>query len=235
MAPNGCIGYYCQPGITSGTISVEYVGARTTPLPTVSAVSTVPDTVISGPQSFPWDFDVSNNGAVNVQSSGTVTLSVGSPVNQMLVFTVYQYFPMAVLCNAGYNGGYPGWMWSGTKWVSVGTPGQADLYVTSSSCTGAFAVSGDPGTLHFPGGGALFSQPLVAFYQYSATQWIPSETALSYASLETNQPCPYVLIAKTRTGAIFKLFIAPESVQTPAGYAHLAGAIEVSGAGVDGF
>ncbi|MHB8416412.1 MAG: hypothetical protein ACYDB1_13760, partial [Acidiferrobacteraceae bacterium] len=103
-------------------------------------------------------------------------------------------------------------------------------------CDGAFAVPGDNGTLNFPGGGTLISTDS-PFSALAASQWANTETSVGMAALMLQNADGSInaeLIAKTRDGShIFKVF--PNSVGGSAGDLDYEGAVEVAGAGVDGF
>lgn len=223
-----------QPSMTPATSfsqTAADVELEPTPTPAPSATpAPLPSGVVA-------EDGVASNGATEVQTSGTATATIGDPVDESPTSPVYQYFAIAADCVSSQSpsGSGPGWAWNGSAWVQVSTPAQADVYVTGSSCDGNYNVGADGGTLHFPGGGVFVSTD-TPFSSVSASQWSNAYTSMSIATLEIQNGDGSLnaeLIAKTRGGAIFKLF--PNSLGGSTGDMSFDGAIEVSGDSVDGF
>ncbi len=185
---------------------------------------------------------VGSNGANNIQASGVASAAIGSPVNQSPAIPVYQYMALGVDCTAPTSFGHPtaqggpGWYYTGTGWAMTADPTKADIYVTGFKCDGSYAVPGDNGTLHFPGGGTMLSTD-TPFSAVSASQWTNAETSVGLSALmlqNADGSLNAELIAKTRDGLhVFKLF--PNALGGSAGDLDDEGAVEVSGSGVDGF
>ncbi|MHB8406250.1 MAG: hypothetical protein ACYDCJ_12585, partial [Gammaproteobacteria bacterium] len=183
---------------------------------------------------------VASNGVDNVQASGVASAVIGSPVNKSPTTAIYQYMAVGVDCvsnrssNPASSG--PGWYYTGAGWAQTTDPTKADIYVTGSKCDGSYAVPNDNGTLNFPGGGTLISTD-TPFSALSASQWANTETSVGMAALMLQNADGSInaeLIAKTRDGLhTFKVF--PNAVGGSAGDLDYEGAVEVSGAGVDGF
>lgn len=247
---NGCFGSECfgsgQQGVVQAVVSPAPLStpsvsfSLSAPDVTLSPTPTPVSTPVALPTGVVGEAAVASNGAPNVQSSGTASATIGSPVNASTSTQVYQYTAIAVDCNVnglqGPHGEATGWAWSGTTWTPVSNPAQADIYITGATCTGSYAVGGDPGTLHFPGGGTFLSSD-TPFFAVVASQWGNAQSAAS-GSIEL-APNPdgslnALLIAKTHDGHIFKVF--PNGIATNGGgISSFEGAVEVSGAGVDGF
>ncbi|NNM92299.1 MAG: hypothetical protein HKL92_03070 [Candidatus Eremiobacteraeota bacterium] len=248
-AADGCGAAGC-----AGTNAQGFVQAIVSPQPSSAPVvvfsQTAPNAAIvatpsPGPSATPVplppgvtaEIGIGVSTATMVQSSGTATASVGAPVNQSPTTQVYEYMGIAADCEQRYsqtNSG-PGWAWNGSVWVQVSDPTLADIYVTGSSCDGSFGIPGDSGTLHFPGGGTFVSSD-TPFASVLASQWANSETSMPISALQIPNPDGSVnaeLIAKTRSGAIFKVF--PNVAGGSTGEKDYEGAIEVSGSSVDGF
>ncbi|MHB1770094.1 MAG: hypothetical protein ACYCPH_03430 [Minisyncoccota bacterium] len=187
---------------------------------------------------------VASNGVDNVQASGVASAVIGSPVNQSPTTAIFQYMALGVDCIAPTGpigvlpsgAGEPGWYYTGTGWAQTTDPTKADIYVTGSKCDGSFAVPGDNGTLNFPGGGTFISTD-TPFSALTASQWANTETSVGISALmlqNADGSFTAELIAKTRDGLhTFKVF--PNSFGGSAGDFDYEGAVEVSGAGVDGF
>lgn len=219
-----------QPASTPA-VSFTQTAAGVSIVPTASpAPSSTPNPLPTG---VVGEAGVANNDTLNTQSAGTATATIGNPVNQQPSTQVYQYLAMAAVCNPPDSNSSPGWAWNGSAWVTVSDPAQADIYVTGATCNGLYASSGDSGTLHFPGGGMLFStdNPFSGFTVAQLTS--TSQTSASGSALTTaNGDGSYnsILIAKTHDGkSVFKVFPTKSDGQ------NYIGAVEVSGAGVDGF
>lgn len=243
---NGCLGFDC---VATGNGTVQaVVSPEPSSAPTTTFSDTAPHVVMSpaalsspGPGVIA-QADVSNDGTNNVQSSGTASATIGSPVNQTPTTQVYEYRALAAECVPGtYSNGYgPGYAWNGASWVVVSDPSQADIYVTGNGCSGNYNVAGDPGTLNFPGGGTFVSTD-AAFSSLAASQWANTETSVLGSTLSTQNAdgsTNSVLIAKTRglngvPVATFKMF--PNMLGSDNGGFNYIGAVEVSGVGVDGF
>lgn len=256
----GCAGGYCmdtgpqgqvqavvdpQPSSSPATtFALNAPHVTITPLPTPSPGST--------PQPQPTGVvaveNVGNDGTDNVQTVGTVTAQIGDPVNLTPATQVYQYLSIAAICEpepyvAGQYTGWEAWQWnaSTSSWQMVNDPSQADIYVTGSQCGStnnlpAFTVAGDAGTLHIPGGGTFISN-FTPFYSVQPSQWADTYTSIPMSTLQQQNPDfsqTDLLIGKTRGGVIFKVW--PHEAGGADGYdAAFAGAVEVDGAGVDGF
>lgn len=240
---NGCVGPNCV------AVGNNYVEAVVSPEPTATPITTFSNTAAdvtiaatSLPSSAPTGAvaaaQVQNSGVNNVQSTGTASAVIGAPVNQTATNTVYQYRAIGIECNTGGDTNYsPGWAWNGSAWVTTSTPATSDVYVTGSSCDGAFAVAGDPGTLHFPGGGSLISTDTY-FSTIAASSWTNTQTSATNTALTTaNADGSYnaILLAKTSasTSVVFKMF--PSAFGSNGSLIIYVGPVEVTGAGVDGF
>ena len=217
--------------------SVSGAGAVLAPTPSpapgvTSAPGVVGATNVFGP-----------GGSVDSQSAGTVTATIANPVAQAPVTPVYDYESVALDCGNVFAGDVPGVTWNGTAWISAASPSNADIYMTDTTtlnpgatqlpCPAPWAYGNQP-ILHTPYGGVAFNTdtPCAAF---SASQWTNTFTEIPMATLGALMPdgsLNAVVLFKTSTGAIAK--ICP--VATGNGQqAFYGGAIEVSGAGVDGF
>ncbi len=229
-----------SPGSTPAvTFSQTDTSATIAPTPTPAPGITPPPL----PAGVVAENGVASNGVDNVQASGVATAAVGSPVNQSPSTAIYQYMALGVDCIAPTGAGHlpsgsgePGWYYTGSGWAQTTDPTKADIYVTGSKCDGSYAVPGDNGTLNFPGGGTLISTD-TPFSALAASQWANTETSVGMSALMLQNADGSInaeLIAKTRDGLhIFKVF--PNSVGGSAGDLDYEGAVEVSGAGVDGF
>lgn len=234
---NGCVAGYC---VNTGNNYVQaIVSPKPTGTPATTFANTAPDVTIApttvpsaAPTGVVAEAQVENSGADNVQTSGTASATIGSPVDQTASLSVYQYRAIGLECNTNGDANYsPGWAWNGTAWVTASSPATSDVYLTGASCDGNFAVAGDPGTLHFPGGGSLISTDTY-FSTIAASSWTNTQTSATLAQIGSANPdgsFTAILLAKTATGAIFKMF--PNEIAQ----GIYAGGVEVAGAGVDGF
>lgn len=209
-----------------------------TPSPAPSATPQPEPTGVVGVQAIMGD------GTLQVQASGTVSVSIGTPANVIATTQVYQYYRVDITDGiAPHPGQYQGWAFDGSKWVGDNDPTTADIYVTCDKCTGAFGVPNDSSTLHFPGGGTFISNDNT-FAWVTAAQFANTYSALALNTIGQFNPdgsTNSLLIAKTRglfnpsvAPAIFKVFPLGTS-NACAGDCGFVGAIETSGAGVDGF
>lgn len=219
-----------SPAATTFANTAAHVKIVATPTPQPGATpAPLPSGVIA-------EANVQNDGTDNVQSSGIASASIGAPVNQQPTTQVYQYMAVGLECTPRDSTYSPGWAWNGSGWVTVFNPSQADLYVTGSGCSGNFAVAGDTGTLHFPGGGTTISSD-TPFSSVNASQWTNAQTGIAGSTLTAANPdgsVNAIIVAKTRDGQhIFKVF--PNYMAAYGNGLDYAGAAEVSAAGVDGF
>ena len=182
-------------------------------------------------------------GSADSQSAGTVTAAIANPVAQAPTTPVYDYESVALDCGNVFAGDVPGVTWNGTAWIPATSPSNADIYMTDTTtlnpgatqlpCPAPWAYSNQP-ILHTPYGGVAFNTdtPCAAF---SASQWTNAFTDIPMATLGTLMPdgsLNAVVLFKTSTGAIAKICpVATGNAQQ----ALYGGAIEASGAGVDGF
>lgn len=178
------------------------------------------------------------------QSAGTATASIASPVNQSPSTPVYSYLSIDLECawsftstpgTNAFSGAHFGWKYNGSQWIGDDNAADADIYLDGPGCstTGSQNTSEANATIHIPGGDIRFSTD-TPFVGLTASQWSSAETSFDLLVADTvngDGSQNTVVIGKTRDGAhTFKLF--PNSFGPTAQY---FGAIEVSGAGVDGF
>jgi hypothetical protein len=214
------------------TFTQTNTNAKISPTPTPNPAQTpapLPTGVIG-------EVFVSSNGTPNVQSAGSASAAIGSPVNQTPAAQVYVYEAISLECAQPLNAGSaPAWKWNGSGWVTVSAPSQADIYLTGPKCTvPGFASNETYPTLHYPGGGSHFSTD-TPFSNFNTSQWQNAETSYDLHSLVTSNPDGSnngELLIKTADGAhTIKMF--------PAGVSSYPGeydaAVEVSGASIDGF
>ncbi|MBV8246729.1 MAG: hypothetical protein JOZ38_12455 [Candidatus Eremiobacteraeota bacterium] len=133
--------------------------------------------------------------------SGTVTATIGPPVNATISEQVFSYLSLAVGCQFRYSAAYD---------FDPGNTVQdltSDLYATESTshggtfdpCTGtAFATGTD--AIHFPYGGFALSAGLSSFPTIAASQWQNAGSSV---------PAAYTgaVLFKTRAGAIVKAWL----------------------------
>lgn len=177
----------------------------------------------------------SNNTGVGQQSASTVSVALGSPVNQTPTTAVYSYMSIALGC-VGDPGTSPAYKWDGTTWQPQASSVGADIYLTGSKCTDAGFI--DPtetyGTLHFPGGGSMLSTA-VAYCDITAASWVNTQTTADLGVAITSNPDGSengTVLAKTADGLhTFKFF--PNDLGSYPGNDY--GAIEVAGSSIDGF
>lgn len=196
-------------------------------LGSISPAPTLPANVVA-------EQNVTSGNVVDTQSAGTVTATISSPVNQSVQTPVYAYAPISVTCeNPEPAGSAPGWAYVNSAWVTESTPAASDIYLTGPDCPGSFYAATADAALNFPGGGLLFSTD-TPFSSLTASQWVATQTSVDMQTIDALNPDGSQnteLLAKTRGGAIFKLF--PNSFGPVPG--DISGAIEVSGNSIDGF
>lgn len=162
-----------------------------------------------------------------VQSAGVATATIGNPINQQPQTNVYVYLPISIECQNPLDpGSASAWNWNGSAWVAASAP--SDVYV---SCSGKTPSTQ---TLNIPGGFTTFSTD-TPFSALSTSQWANTYTSEDFETLATLNPdgsANTEIVAKTADGKhIFKMF--PYTIDSYPG--EYSGAVEVSGAGVDGF
>jgi hypothetical protein len=155
-------------------------------------------------------------------------------VNQTPATQVYAYRGIALYCAMPMiSGAASGWKYNGgTDWVPA-TNGQADIYLSGPGCTNPSGEAHP--TLHIPGGATTISTDF-AFCNLSASQWANTASTVDLGVINQMNPDGSFnaeIIGKTADGAhTFKLFPNSFGGISPGNY---AGAVEVSGASVDGF
>ena len=180
----------------------------------------------------------SNPNALNAQSAGSITATVGSPISSSPSTAVYTYAAIDLLCapfQSAPPGTFPAFAWNGTSWVGQNVIVGADIYLSGPQCTDAgFQTNESQQTIHFPGGGATFSTD-TPFAAFTASQWTNIETSIPVQSLDTMNPdgsFNSVILFKTASGAVAKIFPVDLGIANGGEY---GGAIEVSGDSIDGF
>lgn len=219
------------PVTFSNTNSAATIAATPTPLPGQT------------PMPLPTGVIAVNNvnataGATNIQTAGTATATIGSPVNQSPQVLVFSYKSISVDCDQTDIGSAAGWKYdaSSASWVTVTDPAQADIYLIGPKCPGAFSAPTTSGyaQLNIPGGGLTQSTDNV-FASIVASQCTNTETSVDMGFINTINPDGSQnteVCAKTRDGLhVFKLF--PNSFGPYPG--SIAGAVEIAGSGIDGF
>ena len=216
--------------LPSASPQVAFSNTNNAAVLATAAPTTLPSGVIA-------QENVSSGNVVNTQASGVVTAAITNPISQSPQTQVYAYAPISISCaNPEPAGSSPGWAYANGAWAPALSPGASDIYLTGPSCPGAFyATTPDPtyAVLNFPGGGSTISTD-TPFSSISATQWVNTETSVDLESINTPQPDGSFsgeVLAKTRSGSIFKIF--PNSFGPFPG--DVSGAVEVSGASIDGF
>lgn len=177
----------------------------------------------------------SNPSAINVQSAGTASAAISAPVNQSPTTNVYTYRAISLECASPLAAASsPAWAWSGSTWNAVSTIAAADIYMTGPYCDAPFNSSESETTVHFPGGGVTISTD-TPFSGIVATQWANTLTSADLAALITLNPdgsSNGEIVFKTSSGAVVKLF--PNGISRGSNPDY-SGAVEVSGASIDGF
>lgn len=204
----------------------------------LATFSTPQPNVTSPPGTLTYYVVTSSTSAPNTQGSGTATAMISDPVDESPSSPVYAYMAIAMNCGSpAPQGDSVGWAWNAgsQSWQAVSNPSQADIYLTGPNCPGAFNQTTGDGyaVLNFPGGGLTISTDN-AFSSITASGWANDETSVDMETIDAlngDGSQNTLLIAKTRGGVIFKVF--PNIYgPNPGDY---AGAIEVSGASIDGF
>ena len=252
---HGCYGYNCVGTSQQGVVQVS-VSPIPSANPAVSFSDTDPHSYVQptvtpvSPAPTPTGIVAENgsgtDGTANIQTSGQVSASIGSPVNTISTTNLYQYIGIGIDClpytifGQPSGGSWPGWRYDTTSnsWVQSVDPGTSDIYCTGSNSAipTNFQVVGDSGTLHVPGGCTQYSTAS-SYADILASSWVNSWTSIAFASLITSHPDGSNnagLICKTADGSnTFKGF--PNSVGSGGGFGSYDGAVEVSTHGVDGF
>lgn len=237
--------------------AVGYVQAVVSPFPSaapnVTFTQTNPNAQIvptpspapsSTPQPLPSGViaqQYAQSTGIQTQSAGTVSATIGSPVNAQPTTPIYSYMSIALDCYSpgdiagGTSAGYAahsGWQWTGSTWAPDDDISTADIYIDGPNCV-AKNPSESEATIHVPGGETRLSTD-TPFTSVTVSQWANSETSFTTTQALAQNPdysTNALVVGKTRDGArIFKL--CPFAVEYNDGY---FGAIEVSGDSVDGF
>lgn len=238
-----------SPITTQGNVGAVYGGiggdveVQVSPQPTSSPAVTFSNTNAHAklatpapgtPQPLPSGVVAQNpifsDGTPNVQSAGAASAQIGPPVNQTATASVYTYLPISLECILQHPGSASAWQWTGSAWATTDLA-HADIYMSGPNC--ALASSEANAILHIPGGFTTFSTD-VSFAGLTASQWTNTQTTLDMSTatqLNADGSTNDVIVGKTADGThVFKLF--PVSVGMNEEY---SGAVEVAGAGVDGF
>lgn len=231
-----------------GQVEAEVSPLPAAPEPAVTFTQDNPNAVLStpapgaSPQPLPTgiiaEAIVTGANAVQAQSAGTASATIGDPVNQTPTAPVYSYMSIVLDCNSGYGvlgSAYTthfGWKWTGSTWTVDDNVSDADVYIDGPSCVAANPSESDV-TVHVPGGDTRLSTDS-AFNSVTASQWANGETSFTLTQAITSASDgsqTALVIGKTRDGSTtFKLF--PNGLSAGQGF---FGAVEVSGDSVDGF
>jgi hypothetical protein len=213
--------------------------------PPVTFAQTNPDAVMvtpnpsASPEALPTgvvsQVYVNGTNAVQAQSGGTASATIGAPVNETPTTPVYSYMSIALDCGSGPGGvaagtaepytNHFGWQWTGTTWAPDDDTSTADVYIDGPGCVSDNQGEAQP-TIHVPGGDTRLSTD-TPFCSVLASQWVNSETSFVNPAI-SNPDGSYqlLIVGKTRDGHVFKIF---------PNHPFLFGAIETSGDSVDGF
>lgn len=207
------------------------------PAPTGATPQPLPSGVIA-------QADVQSGSSPESQTAGVATATIGSPVNEVATTAVYSYLSIDLECKWSntpvtgtneYAGAHFGWSWNGSQWVGDDDVNTADIYLDGPGCrTAGSTNTAEPNaTIHIPGGDVRFSTD-TGFSSLTASQWTNTETSFDMQVVDQVNPDNSQnteVLGRTKDGLhTFKLF--PNSFGPQAQY---FGAIEVSGASVDGF
>jgi hypothetical protein len=184
--------------------------------------------------------NVNGTNAVQTQSAGTATATIGAPVSAAPTTPIYSYMSIALDCyasggiagnNFGPYAAHFGWQWTGTTWTPDDDVSTADIYIDGPGCAAPNPTEASM-TVHVPAGDIRLTTD-TPFSSVAASAWVNSETSFTILQAITTNPDGSntgFVIGKTAGGAVFKLF--PNALGTSAG---MFGGIEVSGDSVDGF
>ena len=247
-----CFGIGCSGGQVEAVVSPAPSSApQTTFASTTSNVALVP-TPSPAPNTSPapqasgvvaTQNIVGSASAINLQSAGTISATVGGSVNQTTTTAVYTYQAISLACVsipaahvAPAPGAGPAWAFVSGVWTQVATAAQADIYMSGPSCNmpGGFQTTEASDTLHFPYGGLVISTD-TPFVNILASQWSNTVQSLNMATITTfnpDQSTNSTVIFKTASGQVVKIFGEGFG---DGGNPDYTGAVDVSGASVDGF